>query len=67
MSLTERLVAAPGGTGAIKEPGPLFATGAAHGPSFPHGLLLVTDEDGSNYKALSMDDIAAALKLEIGD
>lgn len=55
-------VAAPGSGEAIGEPGPLFATGAAY-PSFPHGLLLVTDEDGSNYKALAMEDIAKALKL----
>ena len=58
-------VAAPGSSEAIKEPGPLFATDTAY-PSFPHGLLLVTDEDGSNYKALAIDDIAKALKLEIG-
>lgn len=58
-------VAAPGGSEAIKEPGPLFATGTAY-PAFPHGMLLVTDEDGSNYKALAIDDIAKALKLEIG-
>ncbi|HEX7802855.1 MAG TPA: phytase [Pseudoxanthomonas sp.] len=55
-------VAAPGSRDAIGEPGPLFATGAAY-PSFPHGLLLVTDEDASNYKALAMEDIAKALKL----
>lgn len=55
-------VAAPGSGEAIGEPGPLFATGAAY-PSFPHGLLLVTDEDGSNYKALAMEDIAKALNL----
>ena len=59
-------LAAPGSSEAIKEPGPLFATGGAAGSSFPQGLLLVTDEDGSNYKALSMADIATALKLDIG-
>lgn len=53
-------VAAPGSSEAISEPGPLFATGAAY-PSLPHGMLLVTDEDGSNYKALAMEDIAKAL------
>jgi 3-phytase len=53
-------VAAPGSSEAIGEPGPLFATGAAY-PSFPNGLLLVTDEDGSNYKALAMEDIAKAV------
>ena len=56
--------AAPGSSEAIGEPGPLFATGAAY-PSFPHGLLLVTDEDGSNYKALAMEDIAKALDLPL--
>jgi len=53
-------VAAPGSSEAIGEPGPLFGTGAAY-PSFPNGLLLVTDEDGSNYKALAMEDIAKAV------
>lgn len=53
-------VAAPGSSEAIGEPGPLFATGAAY-PSFPNGLLLVTDEDGSNYKALAMEDVAKAV------
>ncbi|KAF1708715.1 phytase [Pseudoxanthomonas sacheonensis] len=57
-------VAAPGSSEAIGEPGPLFATGATY-PSFPHGLLLVTDEDGSNYKALAIEDIAQALKLPL--
>lgn len=57
-------VAARGSNEAIGEPGPLFATGAAY-PSFPHGLLLVADEDGSNYKALAMEDIAKALNLPL--
>jgi len=57
-------VAAPGSSEAIGEPGPLFATGAAY-PSFPNGLLLITDEDGSNYKALAMEDIAKALNLPL--
>ncbi|MET0716950.1 MAG: phytase [Pseudoxanthomonas sp.] len=58
-------VAAPGSAEAIGEPGPLFATGAAY-PSFPKGVLLVTDEDGSNYKSVAMEDVAKALNLEIG-
>lgn len=58
-------VAAPGSVEAIAEPGPLFATGTAY-PSFPTGMLLVTDEDGSNYKAVAMEAVAKALNLEIG-
>lgn len=57
-------VAAPGSADAIAEPGPLFAAAGAFGAAFPHGLLLVTDEDGgANYKAVAMDDIARALNL----
>jgi 3-phytase len=52
---------------ALAEPGPLFATSAALGNDFPHGALLIGDEDGgSNYKLLSMADIATALKLPPG-
>ena len=58
-------VAAPNSDEAIGEPGPLFATSAASGANFPHGMLLVTDEDGSNYKAIAVGDIAQALKLEL--
>ena len=58
--------AAPGPGDVIGEPGPLFATGAALGKDFPHGALLVTDEEGSNYKAVAMHDLAAALKLSPG-
>ena len=60
-------VAAPKGNEAIGEPGPLFATRTAAGKAFPHGMLLVTDEDDSNYKVLSMEDIARALKLSLND
>ena len=59
-------VAAPGPGEVIGEPGPLFATSEALGKDFPHGVLLVTDEDGSNYKAVAMQDLAAALKLSPG-
>jgi 3-phytase len=58
-------VAAPGKTEAIDEPGPLFASADAQA-GFAHGMLLVTDEDDSNYKALSIDDIAAALQRKLG-
>ncbi|RZA18541.1 MAG: phytase [Lysobacteraceae bacterium] len=57
-------VAAPGGGEAVGEPGPLFASGAAY-PAFPRGMLLVADEDGSNYKAVAMEDVATALKLPL--
>ncbi|KAF1721452.1 phytase [Pseudoxanthomonas wuyuanensis] len=59
-------VAAPAQKQAIGEPGPLFAAGAALGGAFPSGLLLVTDEDGANYKMLSFADIAKQLKLAAG-
>lgn len=58
-------VAAPGEAEAIGEPGPLFASAGALGRDFPHGALLVTDEDGANYKAVAMQDVAAALKLPV--
>ena len=59
-------VSAPGTDEAIGEPGPLFATNAVVDKRFPHGLLLVTDEDGSNYKSVAMEDIATVLKLKPG-
>jgi 3-phytase len=59
-------VSAPGSSETIDEPGPLFATNVATDKNFPHGVLMVTDEDGSNYKAVAMEDIAKALKLKIG-
>jgi 3-phytase len=60
-------VTAPGSAEAIAEPGPLFAAAGAFGASFPHGLLLVTDEeDGANYKAVAMEDIARAVNLPLG-
>ena len=58
-------VAAPGSVEAIVEPASLFATGAASS-SFPKGMLLVTDEGSSNYKAVAMEEVAKALDLEIG-
>ncbi|MHC9083831.1 phytase [Luteimonas sp. RIT-PG2_3] len=58
-------VGASGAEEAIGEPGPLFASAGALGRDFPHGALLVTDEDGANYKAVAMHDVAAALKLPL--
>ena len=60
-------VGAPDGKATVEEPGPLFATSMALGDAFPHGVLLVNDEDGgSNYKAVSIADIATALDLQPG-
>ena len=57
---------APKAGNAIGEPGPLFASAAPLGKAFPNGVLLVTDEDDSNYKMVSIADIAASLKLVPG-
>ncbi|CAM0999428.1 BPP domain-containing protein [Rhodanobacter sp. Root179] len=48
-------------------PGPLFATSVALGAKLPHGVLLISDEDGgANHKGVSMADVARALKLQPG-
>jgi 3-phytase len=58
-------VAATAGGEAIGEPGPLH--GLSHAVTgFANGLLLVTDEDGSNFKMLSFADIAAGLRISAG-
>jgi len=58
-------VSATEGGEAISEAGALH--GVSHAvKDFPNGLLLVTDEDGSNFKALSFADIAARLKIFAG-
>lgn len=59
-------VTAPADSAAIEEPGPLFATSMALGTAFPNGLLLVADEEGANYKALSIATLAQALVREPG-
>ena len=59
-------IGAPGTNAAIGEPGPLFAGAASLGKGFPNGALLVTDEDDSNYKLVSIADIASALKIAPG-
>ncbi|MBP6692385.1 MAG: phytase, partial [Xanthomonadales bacterium] len=59
-------VGIPGESDPVEEPGPLHATGIALGSGIDHGLLLVADEGGLNYKALSMADIATALGLAPG-
>jgi len=46
----------------MEEPGPLFATSAALGDGFSHGLLLIGDEDGgANHKMVAMTAVADAL------
>ncbi|HET8553202.1 MAG TPA: phytase [Rhodanobacteraceae bacterium] len=51
----------------IEEPGALFASSMNLGKAFPHGMLLVGDEDGgANYKQVSMADVARTLGLEPG-
>ena len=59
-------VGVPGESDPVEEPGPLHATSIALGSGIDHGLLLVADEGGLNYKALSMADIATALGLAPG-
>lgn len=59
-------VSAPKQAEAIAEPGPLFATSANLGRDFASGMLLVTDEDDANYKAVSIADLGKALKLDPG-
>jgi 3-phytase len=58
-------VSGPGGGEPLGEPGPLYGLSAAVA-GFPNGLLLVTDEDGSNFKSVSMADIGAALGRSAG-
>jgi 3-phytase len=51
----------------LEEPGTLFASSMPMGYAFPHGVLLVSDEDGgANHKAVSMADVASALHLKPG-
>ena len=57
---------APRSSAAIGEPGPLFASPAPLGKAFPNGALLVTDEDDSNYKMVSIADIASTLGIAPG-
>ncbi len=58
-------VAAPDGA-AVGEPGSLSATRHALGDAFPAGALLVTDEDGPDFKLVSVADIAKAFGLKAG-
>ncbi len=52
--------------GAVEEPGPLFATSMGLGTNLPHGVLLVADEEGANYKTLSFAALASKLSLAVG-
>lgn len=54
---------------AITEPGGLFSTSMALGTGLASGALVVADEDaggGANYKVVSMDRLAGALRLQKG-
>jgi 3-phytase len=51
---------------AVEEPGPLFATSMALGATFPHGMLLIADEEGANYKALSIAALAQSIARDPG-
>ena len=57
---------APKTGAAIGEPGPLSVSAAPLGKEFPNGALLVTDEEDSNTKLVSIADIAGTLKLSPG-
>jgi 3-phytase len=55
-----------GGAENLAEPGTLFATSVALGAQFPHGLLLVTDENGGDYKVVPFAALGGALSLALG-
>ncbi|WP_157062536.1 phytase [Pseudoxanthomonas dokdonensis] len=59
-------VAADSGGEAIGEPGLLYVSNQPTGRMFPHGVLLVTDEDAANTKAVSIAQLANALALDPG-
>lgn len=59
-------VGAKGTEDPIGNPGPLFATSVALDARFPHGALLVVDEDDANLKLVSIAQLARALKREPG-
>lgn len=50
----------------IEEPGTLAATSMALGEAFPHGMLLVGADGETDYRLVSMADVAAALGLSPG-
>ncbi|MDP2261493.1 MAG: phytase [Caulobacter sp.] len=58
-------ISGPEGGESLGEPGPLNGLSASIA-GFPNGLLLITDEDGSNFKSVSMADLAAALDRSPG-
>ncbi|MEO8012357.1 MAG: phytase [Dokdonella sp.] len=53
-------------SGAIGDPGPLFATSRALGGAFPNGALLVADEDDASIKLVSIADLASTIKRAAG-
>jgi 3-phytase len=53
----------------VGEPGGLFATSYAMGPAWPHGALLVTDEDaagGADYQVVAAGGFITASGLTVG-
>ncbi len=59
-------IAARGSEEPIDQPGPMFALSAALGSGFPNGVLVVADEDGPDFKLVSIADLAAALQRSPG-
>ncbi len=59
-------VSGKGAAEPIDEPGPLYAASGSVGRSYPHGALLVVDEDGPDVKLVSIGAIAQALGIAPG-
>lgn len=60
-------VVARGADEPVDEPGVLHATRVALGPAYPHGALLVVDEDGPDAKLVPIESIAQALGIGAGN
>lgn len=58
-------VAARDGSG-VDEPGLLHATSAPVGRRYPHGVLLVADEDGPDVKSIAIEALAGAIGASPG-
>ncbi|TWT19861.1 phytase [Luteimonas wenzhouensis] len=50
----------------VDEPGLLHATSVAVGRRYPHGVLLVADEDGPDVKSIAIEALAAAIGASPG-
>ncbi len=60
------LAVAPQGGEAMDEPGSLSVASGALGSEFPAGALLVADEDGPDFKMVSIAELATAFGLSPG-